>query len=271
MATLIFTAQATFEVAVIKANAEGRIALGNGVFVLSGRTHCRGVDTRVVEGDLIALPPLGRCSVRNSTLKEMINIAYDLQLGVVRSKVNQLIIGGPGWASSAPFDIDAKAEDAGVTGAQLIRMLQPLLAERFKLKFHREMRDIPAFTLTTARGGAKLKEAAPDEQTKVSLTPVFTGQRVGIRTIVDFISLRLNRMVIDKTGLTGSYDFTLTWTPDENEVGLNGAPARPTGDEPPGASLITAINEQLGLRLESQKIPTEVIVIDSAEMPNNPI
>src|SRR5262245_6787665 len=242
LATIMFSAQATFEVAVIKPNAEGRIDLGNGVSVLSGRTHCRGADTRAVQGDLIPLPPLGRCSVRNSTLKEMINIAYDLRLGVVRSKVDQLIVGGPGWASRAPFDVDAKAEDAGGTEGQLIRMLQRLLVERFKLKFHRETRDIPAFVLTTARGGAKLKEAAPDEETKVSLTPVFTGQRVGIRTIVDFISLRLNRMVIDKTGLTGSYDFTLTWTPDENEVGLNGAPARPKGDEVPGTSLITAIN-----------------------------
>src|SRR5262245_30879123 len=173
MAALMFTAQVTFEVAVIKPNAEGRIDLGNGVSVLSGRTHCRGVDTRAVEGDLIPLPPLGRCSVRNSTLKEMINIAYELQFGVVRSKVDQLIVGGPGWASRAPFDIDAKAEDASVTEAQLIRMLQPLLVERFKLKFHREMRDIPAFVLTTAKGGARLKEAAPDRQPQVSLAPVF--------------------------------------------------------------------------------------------------
>ena len=109
--------QATFEVASIKRNAEGRIDLGNGVSVLSGRTHCHGVDTRAVPGDAIPLPALGRYSVRNSTLKEMINIAYDLRLGVVRSKVDQLIVGGPGSEqSTAAFDIDAKAEDAAVTG-----------------------------------------------------------------------------------------------------------------------------------------------------------
>jgi uncharacterized protein (TIGR03435 family) len=266
----------TFEVATVKPNPDGFIELGGGQRVLSGRTHCHGIDTRAIPGDLIGLPALGRCSVRNSTLKEIIDVAYNLRVGPVRSKVNQMILGGPDWASTTPFDIEGKAEDPSTTTEQELHvMLQDLLSERFKLRFHRETRELSALALTVYKNESKLKEAAVDEQPNFSMptnasisTPTVTGRKVPIGTLVDFLSLRFGRIVTDETGLKGRFDFTLTWTPDETELAPNGTPSRSPLPDQPGPSLMTALQEQLGLKLESQKLPVALLVIDSALTPN---
>jgi uncharacterized protein (TIGR03435 family) len=265
----------TFKVATVKPNPDGFIDLGGGQRILSGRTHCHGTDTRAIPGDLIGLPALGRCSVRNSTLKEIIDVAYNLRIGPVRSKVNQMILGGPDWASIAPFDIEGKAEDPSTTTEQGLHvMLQDLLSERFKLRFHRETRELSGLALTVSKNGSKLKEATVDEQPNFTMptnasiaTPTVTGRKVPIGTIVDFLSLRFGRIVTDETGLKGRYDFTMTWTPDETELAPNGALSRPTLPDQPGPSLMTALQEQLGLKLETQKVPVVLLVIDSAQTP----
>jgi uncharacterized protein (TIGR03435 family) len=255
-----------FEVASIKPNVLGYIDLGRGLRGLSGQTRCRAVDTRVIPGDLLQAPAQGRCYVRNSTLKEIINTAYGFRFGPARSVLNQMIVGGPAWAETDVFDIEAKAEDpATVTNQQMLVMLQSLLTERFKLKFHKETKEVSGYALLVAAGGSKLKEADPAEPQSFIAAPVVKGQKIPVLTLANVLAQRLGRPVFDQTSLTGLYDFTLKWTPDEIELGPNGLP-RPAGD-PSGPSLMTAIQEQLGLRLQSQKVPTEVVVIDSVERP----
>ena len=266
----------SFEVATIKPNPNGYIDLGNGQRVLSGRTHCHGIDSNVVRGDLIGLPALGWCSVLNSTLKEMIDVAYTLRIGPVRSKVNQFVIGGPSWASTAAFDVEGKAEDPSTTTEQqLLMMLQTLLTERFKLKFHRETQELSGLVLTVSKNGPKLKEAPAGEQPNFTmpgsasiLSPSITGRDVPIGTLIDFLSQRLGRIVTDKTGLTGRYDFSMTWAPNETELAPNGARANAASGDQTSPSLMTALQEQLGLRLESAKGPVEVLVIDSVSKPS---
>jgi uncharacterized protein (TIGR03435 family) len=261
-----------FEVAAIKPNALGYIDLGGGLRILSGRTQCQAADTRAIPGDPIPLPGLGRCHVHNSTLKEIINtaysVAYGLRVGATRAALNQVIVGGPLWAETTAFDIEAKAENPSTTtSAQMLLMLQTLLADRFNLRFHRQNRDVPGFALLVSNNGPKLVEAKPEEPQTFTAAPTVKGQRMPTATIANFLSQRLGRIVVDKTGLTGQYDFTLTWTPDETELGPNGQPVSRPPDQT-GPSLVTAVQEQLGLRLERTNVPMELFVIDSVEMPS---
>jgi uncharacterized protein (TIGR03435 family) len=194
------------------------------------------------------------------------NVAYGFRFAPVRVTLNEMVTGGPSWVGSTPFDIEGKAEDPAATGPQMLNMLQTLLVDRFKIKFHRETRDVPGLALVVGKDGSKLVEAKAEEQPNFSMAPV-KGQKVPIGTITNFLSLRLGRIVVDKTGLRGLYNFTLDWKPDETELAPNGVAAGAPPSEQAGPSLTTALQEQLGLRLETQKIPMELIVIDSAEMP----
>ena len=259
--------QERFEVASIKPNAQGFIDLGGGARLLSGATRCRASDSPVIPGDPLAPAALGRCSVRNSTLKEMINAAYSLRLGAPRSVLNQFVIGGPEWTNTQTFDIDAKVEDStDKSFQQLLTLFQNLISERFRLRFHRENRDVSGFALVVSRSGSKLIEAQPGDPQSFTAAPTVRGQKMPVSSLANLISQRTGRVVLDKTGLAGQYNFTLTWTPDETEFGVNGLPAVRAADQT-GPSLVTALQDQLGLRLESQKVPMEVFVIDSVEMP----
>jgi uncharacterized protein (TIGR03435 family) len=225
--------------------------------------------------------PIGRCVYTRMTLKMLINAAY--RLTALGGSLDQLLIGGPSWISTDAFDIDAKAEDtAHTTQDQLRVMLQNLLSERFKLKFHREPRETQGFDLVIAKGGLKMKEASGSEPGGMSMSmgnPAAGGmstvnaQGSTMASIVGFLSGRLGRAIQDKTGLTGKYNFTLKWTPGENEsMGLGGmilrppAPATPEAADP-GVSIFTALQEQLGLRLESSKVTVDAMVVESAEKP----
>jgi uncharacterized protein (TIGR03435 family) len=258
----------SFEVASIKPNTQGYIDLGGGARLLSGATRCRAVDSPALPGDPIAPAATGRCNVGNSTLKELINVAYSLRAGAPRTILNQFIIGGPSWAETAAFDIEAKTEDASApTSQQMLSMLQSLLADRFRLRLHREQRDVSGFALVVSKDGSKLVEANPAEPQNFTAAPRVRGQKMPIATIANLVAQRTGRIVVDKTGLTGLYDFSLTWTPDETEFSVNGLPASRTLDQT-GPSLVTALQDQLGLRLEPQKVPMQVLVIDSVEMPS---
>jgi uncharacterized protein (TIGR03435 family) len=237
---------------------------------------CHGTDS-VYGGALpFSPPPLGRCVMRNVSLKMLIQTAYDLR----GPEAGQRISGGPVWLDSNKYDIEAKAAEP-VSEAELKRMLQSLLAERFQLALHRETREMPGYTLGVAKGGPKLKEAKPDEVRKGLWQQgggPLTGQAASMQTLAQTLAMRLGRPVTDRTALTGAYDFTLTWTPDESEQGgLQSALANLPPEiaaqlsrnrDPNGPSLFTAIQEQLGLRLEPQKQPAEVLVIDHAEQPS---
>lgn len=196
------------------------------------------------------------------------------------------LIGLPAWVKSSHFDIDAKVtpEDAPklkrLSYAQRNTMMAGLLVDRFGLKYHRETRELPVYELVVAKGGVKMQAAkAQDPATAVH------GMSYGAPTEIDstaakvgklaqMLSVRLGRTVVDKTGLTGDFDFTLTWTPDiappaaAPQGGASSAPNNGSGDDPDSPSLFTALKEQLGLKLVSAKDREEVIVIDHIEPPS---
>lgn len=200
------------------------------------------------------------------------------------------IIGVSGWVRSDRFDIQAKvdAEDApklkGLTIEQRAMMLPPLLEDRFKLKFHHLTRELPTYALVVAKSGPKLKEPKPEDTALnggrgwhgMSMgRGKFEGKGAPIKFLIGPLSQQVGHTIVDKTGLIGNYDFTLKWTPDDAVPAMAGAgPGGPSvGGEAPaheavGPSLFTALEEQLGLKLESQKGPMDVIVIDHIEKPS---
>jgi uncharacterized protein (TIGR03435 family) len=209
------------------------------------------------------IQPDGRLTATNATLQMLIRAAYDLRDHQIRE--------GPNWLDSAAFNIEAKAAGP-VPGAQMRLMLQSLLAERFKLAVHLETREEPVYELVVDKGGYRLREAADTAHGSrqgigIDGAGSFGGFAASVSQLASWLSQRLDRSVIDKTGLTGKYDFTLHWTPDPGDLG--GPAGGP--DAPPdtsGPSIFTALKEDLGLKLQSSKGPVEVLVIDHAEKPD---
>ncbi len=212
----------------------------------------------------LTLPSRGRLTAENMSLKRLIGFAYN--------KRPVEISGGPGWIDSQKYNIEAKAGNAaaipsGPAGlAQMRSMMQALLADRFMLVVHREMKEQQVYDLVVAKGGPKLKKAANTSASDQGLhggSGQVTGIAAPISLLPGFLAQLLERPVTDKTELTGKYDFTLTWTPDPNER-QDGAEHAPPPD-PSGPSIFTANQEQLGLRLASVKLQVEVLVVDRAE------
>jgi uncharacterized protein (TIGR03435 family) len=208
----------------------------------------------------------GKFKTINFTLGDMISAAYGVQA--------KQVIGTPDWVWTEKYDIDAQSDTPGMPSrTQLMNEVQKLMADRFQLKFHRETRELSALILTVGKTGPKLKasEGGPKG------LPGLFFQGVGIlnvtnATIPDFTGLMqsavLDRPVVDHTGLTGKYDFRLKWTPDDAQLAQMGMKAPPTeaADAPP--NLFTALQEQLGLKLESGKAQVEVLVVDKVEHPS---
>jgi bla regulator protein blaR1 len=178
--------------------------------------------------------------------------------------------GGPAWIDSARFDILARPETPGTTH-EIPERLRNLLADRFQLVTHRETKEQPAYALVIARNGQKFQESVESRGVIRSAPGLLSGQQVGIPQIASALSFYVGRPVIDKTGLTGHYDLELKWTPDSPQAAPGplppGVPPPPPPD-PNAPSLFTALPEQLGLRLESQRAPVEMLVIDRAERPS---
>jgi uncharacterized protein (TIGR03435 family) len=178
------------------------------------------------------------------------------------------ILGAPDWAKNDIYDIDAKvaAEDVEAFGklneGDVSRMLQPLLAQRFQLKTHVEQREMPVYNLVVIKGGSKLKDATPEDASKGGRM-VTNGRgkidaaNATLTGLPGFLTNEVGRPIVDKTGLTGKYDFTLDYVPA----------ARAATDETGGPSVFTALEEQLGLKLEPAKEPMDVLVIDQIERP----
>jgi uncharacterized protein (TIGR03435 family) len=187
------------------------------------------------------------------TLLDLITEAY----GVKYDQVS----GGPSWVNSDHYDIAAKAEgDVALTKEQSRPMLQSLLADRFQLKVHRETRETAVYALVIGKTGSKLTTSSADASGG-NFVRVGAGvghleaQKGTMDWLVQQLSFSAGRPVVDRTGLGGYYAFKLDWTP-ANRVG------DADSDTP---SLFVAVQEQLGLRLESAKAPVEMIVIDRAE------
>jgi len=203
----------------------------------------------------------------NTTLGDLIAFAYDVQA--------RQIEGAPAWAETEKFDINGQPQGQGQPNQRQLRgMIQKLLEDRFKLVFHRAKKDLPVYAIVVGAGGPKLarNDANPDGLPSLLFRGLGNLPVVNAR-LADFANVMqtavLDRPVIDRTGLQGRYDFTLTWTPDESQFrGLGVRVPPPSGDAnaPPG--LFTAVQEQLGLKFESTNAPVEVLVIDRAEKPS---
>jgi uncharacterized protein (TIGR03435 family) len=192
--------------------------------------------------------PGGKFVALTAPLKSLVCFAYRLR--------EHQVAGGPAWFESEPFDVTAKA-DEHASYDQLRTMVQSLLADRFQLKFHRETKEQPIYALVVAKNGPKFQEVkAAGRGVGIGGQGRLNANGADMATFASALSGKLGRSVVDRTGLKGFYDFLLTWTPDEAQA------------DTPGPSLFTAIQEQLGLKLESTKGPVEVLVVDRAERPS---
>jgi uncharacterized protein (TIGR03435 family) len=184
------------------------------------------------------------------------------------------ILGAPAWAANTMFNIDAAADpsldehlhglnsDTGRTVKE--KMVRALLADRFKLATHSETRELPIYTLVVAKGGAKLGDSKSDgTNVNHGRDHIEVEGSNSLVLLAEELSKEVGRPVIDRTGIAGRYDLTLKWTPDDR-VRLTDSDS---ADSNSGPSLFTALQEQLGLKLESAKGPVQVLVIDHVEMP----
>jgi bla regulator protein BlaR1 len=213
-------------------------------------------------GATIDFLPGGELRVVGATLKTLITTAYDVR--------GFQVTGGPGWMDSARFDIDARSEtlDSVTLGAQARERLRNLLASRFQLATRRETKEQQVYTLVVAKGGSKFPESKESKSMMRGGRGLIISQHVETAMLTTWMSGQLGRPVIDKTALAGKYDFELKWTPDPGQSADGPFGPLPPPPDPNGPSIFTAVQEQLGLRLESQKGPVEILVIDRAEKPS---
>ncbi len=237
------TAGPRFEVASVKPNKPSN----NGV-----RGGCHGIDSKYSATEAASAPPLGRCVISDGRLSHMIGIAYGVSMQMIKG-AQDWVIGG-----YERFDVQAKADDpTKYTEAQLLEMLQNLLAERFQLRFHREPVEQSGFGLVVGKNGPKLKVSKADDASmnfaqgkpRPGEPATLMARKTSMKDLADLLSVFGGGPTIDKTGLTGEYDFTLSW------------------DETNGPALSTAVQEQLVLKLEAQKVPVSMFVIDRAAKP----
>ncbi|WP_213804403.1 M56 family metallopeptidase [Granulicella sp. dw_53] len=206
-------------------------------------------------------------STMNTSLNDLITFAYGLH--------DKQIVGGPAWMGADKYDLSAQPDGEGQPNDKQWKvMIQKLLAERFKLTFHRDKKELSVYALALGKNGSLLKKSEGDPNGLPSL--FFRG--LGIlpgrnATMEDFAGVMqsavLDRPVVDQTGLQGRFDFILKWTPDESQFGGLGAKVplpSENADAPP--NLFTAIQEQMGLKLEPTKAPVAVLVIDHVEKPS---
>lgn len=223
-------------------------------------------------GLYIRMQSAHRFEVRNYTVNGLVAAAYDLN--------PRAISGGPKWSASDRYDIIALTpSDQRPTYDEQMAMLRKLLAERFNLAFHREKKEFSIYELAVAKGGLKITEStAPfDEASNVTSTlyPASSGgvdhallpaHNVTMREFASVLQRAiLDRPVVDKTGLSGRYDFNLEWTPDESQFGGHLPPGAPDSDR---SGFFTAVQQQLGLRIQASRGSLDVLVIDRVDRPS---
>ncbi len=239
----------SFEVASVKVST-----LGGGV-----EGGCHGIDTVYKGSQREAPPPLGRCVITCARLSHLIGIAYGVTMQDLKT--------GPDWIQRGDlrFDVQAKAEDpTKTTEKQLLTMLQNLLVDRFQLKFHYENKDVPGSSLNVGKNAPKLQKSTSEEPSisfrgptgEVYAKPAggpaisLIARKCSVAQLASLLSLfGAAGPVQDKTGLTGEYDFSLSW------------------DQENGPALSTAVRDQLGLVMKQEKVSTSTLVVDSAQKP----
>ena len=246
-------ADPNFEVATIKPNASGAPSMQQ--LTINGRNF----------------------KTVNSSLGDLIKFSYEVQA--------KQIVGGPDWLDSYRFDIAAVPEQEGVPNPEQVRiMIRKLLADRFKLTFHHDKRELAAYLLTVGKNGSKIKPTeATGQLPGFGFRPGKNGvtliaRNAAINDFDGFLQvLVLDRPVVDQTGLKGKYDFEVTFTPDDSQ--FNGHPPGPPRGDPANTaqtdtaaaapSLYDAFQQELGLKLTPEKAPVDVLVFDHVEKPSD--
>lgn len=239
-----------FEVAAIRPHVSAAVRdMGNGKIVRAGTSM-------TFSGP--------RATIQNVTLMGLIEFAYEVSVAGVS--------GGPQWADSARFDVTAKGEGTRIyTKDEFRRMFRTVLKERYKLKFHLDTKTASGYSLVVAKGGPKLARSAPEAESSMRLggggtTSQMTVSKWTMAQLASQLSLLTGHVeggsmvptpIVDSTGIVGSYDFVLKWADDQNHDPDTTFP-----------SLFSALQEQLGLKLERQKTSVQVLVIDNAEYPS---
>ncbi|HKO17712.1 MAG TPA: TIGR03435 family protein [Acidobacteriaceae bacterium] len=239
----------SFEVATIKPNPSGVHGLMQGLTV-TGRT----------------------VRTRNASILDLMGFALDVQA--------KQIVNAPSWANDERYDLEGVSDIEGNPSKQQVEsMLQKLLADRFGLKYHADKREMPAFVIETGKGGPKLtgtKVNGPSPQFSMHPDPAGLTVHVVNETLDDFADFLqmvvLDRPVVNNTGLTGRYDFDVTFTPDDSQFGGHAprASRQPDSTTPADSApnLFEAVQQQTGLRLSAERAAVRVIVVDHVEKPS---
>jgi uncharacterized protein (TIGR03435 family) len=209
---------------------------------------CHGTDSVFSPLQMESAPPLGQCVISDARLSHLLMIAFGFRW-------IEPLVGGPDWARNGGFryNVEAKlADPSSATEEQLLELLQKLLIDRFFVKYHREPGDLPGFAIVAADGGPKLQQSRAVQPYAIfnqSAPATLNAQKYSVAMLAALFWKIRNRPFEDETGLTGAYDFKLTW------------------NETDGPSLYPAIQEQLGLRLVAKRVPVSMFVLESAEKP----
>ncbi len=208
-----------------------------------------------------------RFTTFNTTLADMLSFAYGIHA--------KQIVGAPAWVDTDKFDIAAQPDTPGSpSDKQWKSMMAKLIVERFGFKFHHDQKELSVYAITLAKGGPKLTIAQGNDSGLPGNFFRNLGQMTNVNSTIDDFARTmqaavLDRPVVDQTGLTSRFDFTLNWTPDESQFGGMGIKVPPPSDKadaPPG--LFTAVQEQLGLKLDATKAAVDVFVVDHVEKPS---
>lgn len=240
------------------------------------------------------VPQPGRLRLRCMTVRALIQMAHGyFENGLSYTPKTLQISGGPGWTGSDHYDIEATTKGSPSQALMRGPMLQALLEDRFKLKFHRETKQGAVYELKVAKGGIKMTPMAEGSCTLVNLKrpPLLSGSSpanlcgaetrkksgqtltvsvhgIGVAELARGLLVELTgRTVIDKTGIAGLFDLHIEFTPEQNTP-TNIPSALASADDAAGPTIFTALQEQLGLRLKSSRGPVEVLVIDHVERPS---
>ena len=227
----------------------------------------------------IQITPGGRWRATNVPLTLLLNIAYDLRPGQ--------LTGAPSWINSERYDVDAKLDESlgpNPKPGEMQPYLQSLLEKRFQLKFHRENKEMQVYALVVGKSGSKMKESDPEArgpQIRMGHGSL-TATKINMDMFARELSRQVGKTVLNETGLKGDYNLELTFTP---EGPTGGGPGGPGGEGPPGGAagpggagpgpapggdaptVFTAVQEQLGLKLDSKKAPVALFIVDKLEKP----
>jgi bla regulator protein blaR1 len=216
---------------------------------------------------MLRILPGGRAEIAGMTLKRLVMESYDVKAFQVS--------GGPSWIATERFDISTVSEGAPARFplAQFRQMLRAVLEDRFQLKVHQETKEMSVYALEVEKSGPKLSEHTGTEQSFRDGYGSLNVTKGRTAALAEWLSRELGRVVLDKTNLSGEYDYVLAYTPEPGQggpesIGLPPDTIPAPHPETTGPSIFTALTEQLGLRLVSQRGPAQIVVIDSVQKPS---